>query len=337
VRVAGTQHPRFLGIGAQKAGTTWLYQNLRAHPDVWLPPEKELHYFDEKRSARGATLTRMVGRSSEAARWRRQFRRHARRTVRATSMHELRWLRNYFFGAWDDRWYVSLFAHAGERVSGEITPSYAILGSEEVAQARRVVPEARIVLLMRNPIERAWSHAMMEVRNRSSSDADVSRLLHQFESPRSRLRTDYLRTIEIWSEHYPAEQIFVGFFEDVHFHPEALLGRICAFLDVTPLERWPDASARVYGGSVATIPGELAVTLAELYRDPTHRLADRFGGYASWWHRCAEWLADTRPTDGVPTPLYTSPLWDAWLAEQNGEVPAPALQSAPLDHFARTA
>src|ERR1700749_4313420 len=38
--------PDFLCIGAQKAGTTWLDSNLRRHPDVWLPPLKELHYFN---------------------------------------------------------------------------------------------------------------------------------------------------------------------------------------------------------------------------------------------------------------------------------------------------
>ncbi|MGD1948605.1 MAG: hypothetical protein ACFB14_03045 [Leptolyngbyaceae cyanobacterium] len=36
----------FLGIGAQKAGTTWLWSILKTHPDVWIPPKKELHYFD---------------------------------------------------------------------------------------------------------------------------------------------------------------------------------------------------------------------------------------------------------------------------------------------------
>ena len=40
--------PSFLCIGAQKAGTTWLHAQLRSHPKVWLPPIKELHYFDHK-------------------------------------------------------------------------------------------------------------------------------------------------------------------------------------------------------------------------------------------------------------------------------------------------
>ncbi len=39
--------PDFLCVGAHKAGSTWLYQQLDSHPDFWMPPIKELHYFDQ--------------------------------------------------------------------------------------------------------------------------------------------------------------------------------------------------------------------------------------------------------------------------------------------------
>lgn len=39
--------PDFICIGMQKAGTTWLAANLSKHPAVWVPPIKEIHYFDE--------------------------------------------------------------------------------------------------------------------------------------------------------------------------------------------------------------------------------------------------------------------------------------------------
>ena len=42
--------PDFIGIGTQKAGTTWLYDMLAQNPSVWLPPLKELHYFDRQNS-----------------------------------------------------------------------------------------------------------------------------------------------------------------------------------------------------------------------------------------------------------------------------------------------
>src|SRR5205814_8495954 len=46
--------PDFLCIGAHKAGSTWLYQQLDSHPDFWMPPVKELHYFDQLSSAQRA-------------------------------------------------------------------------------------------------------------------------------------------------------------------------------------------------------------------------------------------------------------------------------------------
>ncbi len=49
-------YPRFLVIGAQKAGTTWLDRNLRTHPQIWVPPEKEIHYFDLPRPLPFAAL-----------------------------------------------------------------------------------------------------------------------------------------------------------------------------------------------------------------------------------------------------------------------------------------
>ena len=42
--------PTFLVIGAEKAGTTWLYDRLRRHPDIFMPDVKELHYFNHRNS-----------------------------------------------------------------------------------------------------------------------------------------------------------------------------------------------------------------------------------------------------------------------------------------------
>ncbi|MFW6275337.1 MAG: hypothetical protein ACOC2M_01735 [bacterium] len=40
--------PTFLGIGVQKSATTWLAHMLREHPDIFIPPAKEIHFFDSK-------------------------------------------------------------------------------------------------------------------------------------------------------------------------------------------------------------------------------------------------------------------------------------------------
>jgi hypothetical protein len=46
--------PDFLCIGMQKAGTAWLYDQLETHPDFWMPPLKELHFFDKALETRAA-------------------------------------------------------------------------------------------------------------------------------------------------------------------------------------------------------------------------------------------------------------------------------------------
>ena len=40
--------PDFICIGAERACSTWLYKNLKKHPEIWLPPVKKIHYFDEQ-------------------------------------------------------------------------------------------------------------------------------------------------------------------------------------------------------------------------------------------------------------------------------------------------
>ncbi|WP_227268737.1 sulfotransferase domain-containing protein [Roseobacter weihaiensis] len=47
----------FIGVGAARSGTSWLHEALRAHPDVFVPTQKELHHFDkDSKYARGKEI-----------------------------------------------------------------------------------------------------------------------------------------------------------------------------------------------------------------------------------------------------------------------------------------
>src|SRR5215210_7222727 len=99
--------PDFIGIGAQKAGTTWLHRNLQAHPQIWMPKEKELHYFDEKIRVKPSLLTRLRGDEPPERRWRRQVVRQLKSYRKVLSSKEkpsvkdlkrdLQWDFRYFF------------------------------------------------------------------------------------------------------------------------------------------------------------------------------------------------------------------------------------------------
>jgi Sulfotransferase domain len=112
--------PDFLVIGAQKSGTTSLYEYLRSHPQVFMPDIKELDFF------------------TAGINWERGF-----------------------------GWYQRLFADAGPEVTaiGEASTSYTkyprYSGSAELIA--RYLPEARLIYVVRNPIDRLRSHYVHNV------------------------------------------------------------------------------------------------------------------------------------------------------------------------------
>lgn len=235
----GLTLPRFLGIGAQKAGTSWLHANLRHHPGLFLPETKELHYFD----------------------W------HYHQPLRTYAAH---------------------FADGGERVCGEITPGYSTLSDARVAFVRRVLPEARLILLLRNPIDRAWSHAVMNLvtlPGRRLEEVTFDEFRAHFRDPRSGLRGDYLRTIDTWTRHYPPDRLLIAGFEDIAERPKALLERVFTHLGVSCEIAWDrlPLTEVVFRGAAAPLPDELRETLTDMYRLEIERLIDRLGPIAEGW------------------------------------------------------
>jgi hypothetical protein len=319
--------PDFLIIGAQKAGTTWLHRNLQAHPQIWMPKEKELHYFDEKLGADTSLRSKLWGERAMDERWRRQARRQMGR-YQKFSPSDIAWDLRYFLGSWNDDWYASLFTQGGGKTIGETTPDYSVLEREQIAHVREIMPEARIVFLMRNPIERAWSQSLMDVRGRNIDEVPDEEFHRHFESKRSRMFTDYLRTLENWGAFFRQEQIFVGFLEDIHFYPNRLLARLYRFLGVDPSADYRVIRRKIHSRDVETMPTRLAVRLAEAYLDDARALAERFGGYASFWRYGAERLLEDPPAEErIAYPLWESPLWGDW-ARQEGLSPEPGSREA---------
>src|SRR5215210_6871678 len=273
--------PDFIGIGAQKAGTTWLHRNLQAHPEIWMPKEKELHYFDEKIKQRGGLWSRLLGGQPVDRRWRRQLGVRFKRLPRKVSRQDIAWDLRYFFKRPSDEWYASLFEQG--RVTGEATPDYAILEPDTIAHVHELMPQAKIVFMMRSPIERPWSAMDMRLRLRGQSVGELKdrKFYRRFDNRGSRMRTDYLRTLENWGAFYPEERIFVGFLEDIHFFPAELLRSLYEFLGVDPSFEPPLTEKKVHSRSAGTMPVKVAVHLAHNFREEISRLEERFGGYAS--------------------------------------------------------
>jgi hypothetical protein len=324
--------PDFIGIGAQKAGTTWLHRNLQAHPGIFMP-RKEVHYFDRKMDDRSNAVSRLLGKRPADKQWRRQTGHWLGLHARTLSYREVLWDLKYHLRRYDDDWYASVFEPSRGRVTGEITPAYSALGEDRVARAHRLVPDAKIIFMMRNPIERVWSQTVMsfdKAEKGSVGSVPEKKLLRKIGRDSSRTLTDYLRTLETWHRFYPDERIFVGFLEDVHFFPEELLGAVYGFLGVDPSFRPPEPEKKVHVRSENSMPAGVAVDLARTYGKQAERLEERLGGYASFWRFCAERLSEEPPDGSVAYPLWGSPLWEEWTRGSGTGVARPRFQSGPL-------
>ena len=285
-------NPHFLGIGAQKAGTTWLWANLRSHPDIWMPPIKELHYFTRSPSypspnwlASEGIKARFFGQQPPDLFMRQWLLSRFRKHLLSPNLSRLRWEWRFFFAKYDDKWYTSLFKPGSNKVTGEITPAYSILKAEDVAQIKQLLPNLKIIFLLRNPIDRAWS----QIRFDKAHEEPLANVIAFINGAHQSLRGDYLRTLNNWHSSFDDEHFFLGFYEDVQHHPQELLSKICAFLNIRQLQLDPEQlSTKIHTSTSRNIPPEIEMFLLQKYLIQLEGLSTMLGQYATIWYEEAK-------------------------------------------------
>ena len=301
--------PDFIGIGAHKAGTNWLYQQLRALPDYDLLPRKEIHYFD--RNPCYSTSTRLNQPLGERLRNPSHLK-HAQKDLLRALVHgswtTARFYRRWHFGRYTDGWYRSLFTNP-RGYTGELCPGYALLSVEDIRWMYRVAPQTKILFLLRNPIDRAWSQARYRrVTKVATGEFDEVEVKQFFRSPLQTERSDYLETMRRFALVYPAEQLRVAFYDAIIEQPYALLKATTDFLGPVPeddLQRCP-VSKVVKPSSALACPPSLRAYLQEMYMDDLHQLAELLGGYAQRWYSEAIGMEATAG-EALPSPLQPFP------------------------------
>lgn len=298
----------FLGIGAQRAGTTWLYRCLRRHPQLYVHPMKELHYFSRLAGVAPrftevrSVWSGLVGRGTAERAWRRNIGWSIRQILRggpsmATGRELVKAASFYRPGPKDDACYRRQFAPAGDRLKGEITPAYALLDDAGVRHVTRLFPDVKVIFILREPLSRMLSQFKMASQQSRRlglpPQVDPSRF---FASAPVTARNDYLRTIDTWGMHVPKERFFIGWYDDTLADPEGMLRRVMTFLGVDPEEPRVLAEARRRdhhpGGVKPVVPPEVLREVARASRPGIAALAERFGGHAiGWLDRCDAVLA----------------------------------------------
>jgi hypothetical protein len=232
----------FLGIGAQKAGTTWLFENLMTHPQIFFPAGKEIHFWDKK-SSNGLD------------------------------------------------WYFSKFNSINDEdiCKGEITPSYSILKSETIKQIHEYLPNIKIIYILRNPLERAWSAARMNYfrQNKLFHDNADSFFIEDIYSSESIMRGDYESCLKNWLRFYSMKQILILFYEDIEKNPGILLNKCFNHLGVGDLnfENNSKLGRRVFVGEDVIMSSQIREILHEIYDSKIISLEKFLGVDLSRWLR----------------------------------------------------
>ena len=276
---ANGSRPDFLCVGAQKGGTTWLFWQLDSHPDFWMPPVKELHYFDK------------LGRHNRVAPPRRQF--HRATAYRSRDERDVRFLENMKSlsarPTIDLENYGRLFQPKGPLLSGDVTPAYSMLDDEIIQQITSYFPDLKVIFLARDPVERAWSQLSMEVRRGWISSFDVTdiddvdrNLLH----PRVLSRSHPSKIVARWKRYVHPDRFRIYFFDDLERNPSELRHRILHFLGADPEKQSkrvpPDYNADA-GQRKLRLTDKVRARVAHFFEHELKACAAELGGPAKEW------------------------------------------------------
>lgn len=218
------QRSFLLGVGAQKAGTTWLYYYLDKHPEVFMSPVKEMHFFGNRNTQGTWPIRAFQKKLTE--------RKKLAKANGTEKEEQFAALRARIRMGSDMSAYRRFFRKRVKKqpVFGEITPAYSSLPIEELKFIRKQFPNTKIIFLMRNPVDRLWSQMRFSEDFDSVDDLE-GRINTILERPVYAERINYVRTIGNLREVFAPDQLHFEFYENLF--SDAAVARLCRFLQIS--------------------------------------------------------------------------------------------------------
>jgi hypothetical protein len=265
-----------LGVGAQKAGTSWLHDHLASSPQCDPGFMKEYHVWDGlDLEAMAHFRERLMKRTQRAAARMARGQRADPENLRLASFYADP--EAYF------DYFELLLSRPGIRTTTDITPSYAMLSAERLAAVRdgfarrgiRVAP----VFLMREPAERIWSAVRMYKQRRPDrhDQTPEERVLEVYDAPWFELRTRYEHTMAALESVFGRDGVHYALYERLFEEPT--VRELSAFVGIDPVpadtERRVNASPK---SDLLRLPEHSARRVAEHYRSTYDAVAERLGG-----------------------------------------------------------
>ena len=261
--------PDFLCVGAQKGGTSWLFHQLTLHPDFWMPPVKEVHYFDSMSRVERKNPPRC---KDERDQW---F------MARLAELSALPYI--------DLDTYSELFAAKKKLLSGDITPAYSMLNDELIEKIVGYFPNLKVIFLARDPVDRAWSQLSMGVRlgNIPAFDStNPAEVLRNLLSPGVFFRSYPSKSVKRWRRYVHPDLFRIYFFDDLKENPVEMRRSILSFLGADPGKPSGSLKADYNGqGGKEKLPltEKVRARVAQFFEHELKACAVELGGRAKSW------------------------------------------------------
>jgi hypothetical protein len=217
------QGPDFILIGQQRAGTRWLYDQLRSSDRFWMPPIKEISYFKGSifKKAELHQLLEMT-RGGDCA--------DLSEADLACLRHLEHLPNNRAITSGD---YLRIFSFKGDRISGDITPKYEKIPKKKIIDVWNLVPDAKLVYLIRNPVDRIESAIGMFInKGRLNPEclSNVEAMEKILMAGMFVLRMSPTSTWKNWSSIFSERNMGYWFFDDIRERPDTVRDQIASFL-----------------------------------------------------------------------------------------------------------
>lgn len=266
--------PAFLGIGAQKAGTSWLYVQLARHPQVWMPPVKELHFFDHVYVEANRKWT--TGHIQQGVQRALKYHLNGDKPIEWDFVRYLTDMATHKL--FTKPWYLRSFDRPRARgaICGDITPEYSTIPPEGIQHVRRMLPEVKLIYIIRDPVERALSQLRMNVERKGDQLPSEDTLLRMLDHPDIDNRGDYRTYIPQWREVFAADHLLILPYGDIRTDPLGFLRRIERFIGAKPFSGY-DLDSKVHETRKFPIPERVSEKLRQRYAAQYSFLAAEFG------------------------------------------------------------
>ncbi|WP_425090447.1 sulfotransferase [Tropicimonas sp. S265A] len=270
--------PEIVCIGAQKAATSWFYRVCQDRTDIWVPPFKEVHFFDHKFCPENRTwiqpaLVRSVERA--AARHSANATRVRGRPVDKAYLAYLDSLLDT--PAFNGTWYKRVFSRAPTSAKClDVTPEYCTLPPEGVAFVAKFLRDSRFIYILRDPAARAASQLRMNLSRRKITPTTHADWMRHARDPVIANRGDYQTYIPRWRAHINPDKLLFLAYGDIRDRPAEVMRRVEAFAGLGRED--PESLGQVFHkGAEMDIPEEVHAYFTDAFSDQRRFLEDTFG------------------------------------------------------------